>query len=205
MSAGIDLKRALRKTDLSWRLEQLPKEAAVRGAFFNMLDERAREVSPELQASYRRYFKTYEFSTLRFYSCKDYLLRLVVLANAAFDDPYRGIRVFQAAAFPAWRRTLIGRSWFALFGSDFRGVLRQMCSTFTSVANYCSAELVENSEPLVVRFRRQYVYIEHAMLGAIEGVARACDQPVRLSVQLVDPFNGDVIVQRPGAELSVLP
>lgn len=203
MALRIDMERALRRTDLAWRLGQISEGAAVQGIFFTNLDERARELGPAVQAAYRDYFKIYKFSAFRMYPCKDYLTRLVALADVGFDgDTYHGIRMIHQAAFPAWRRTLLGRSWFAIFGSDFRGVLKHMCSTLTSVANYCTAELVQ-ADPLIVRFRNQYVYVEHAMVGSIEGVAKTCNANVRVEVQMSGPFTGNLVIQPLAAELPV--
>jgi hypothetical protein len=43
-----------------------------------------------------------------------------------------------------------------------------------------------------VRFENEYVYIESAMVGALEGVARFCGLRAEFDVALRDPFSGTV-------------
>ena len=95
------LKDCFAHTDLEWRLKQIPDSASCRGVYFNMLDERAREYGPNVQAAYRDFFKTHKFSPLRLFSVKDYLTRMLMLANIQFGAPniYRGVFELQAASY----------------------------------------------------------------------------------------------------------
>jgi len=104
------LEECFAHTDLQWRLGQIPDSHAVRGVFMNMLDERAGEFGPQVQQTYRSFFQTYSFAPVRLYPVKDYLTRLVKLAQIKWGGPdiYRGIFEIQAAAFPAWSRSLPG-------------------------------------------------------------------------------------------------
>jgi hypothetical protein len=44
----------------------------------------------------------------------------------------------------------------------------------------------------VTRWRNEYNYIEHAMVGALWGIARVCNVGLQLEVKMYDPFNGDL-------------
>jgi uncharacterized protein (TIGR02265 family) len=184
-------------TDLRWRLERVPETAACRGQFLNTLDQRAGELGEATRAEYRRFFQTYRFSLLKFYPVRDYLTRIVLLSQIHFgaNEIYRGVREIQAAAYPAWKSTLFGRAMFAMLGSDFATVLKAIDRTYAtnSFVNYCKFGL-ENPLPkrFVAHFHPEYLWIEHAMLGALEGVARACNARVQFEVDLDDPFNGRI-------------
>ena len=191
------LQECFAHTDLEWRLAQIPDSAACRGVYFNMLDQRAAVFGPDIQKEYRDFFRLVEFSAIRLYPVKDYLTRMVKLAQLQFGAPniHRGLFEIQAAAWPSWRKTVMGRATFAILGSDFDAVLRMMGGAVSKSLNHGSCKI----HPLgpgqyAARFTEQYVYIEHAMAGALLGVAHACNVGVKLDVQLRDPFNGDVLI-----------
>jgi uncharacterized protein (TIGR02265 family) len=193
----VSLDECYANTDLAWRLEQIPETASCRGQFLNTLDQRAGELGESTRAEYRRFFQTYKFSVLKFYPVRDYLTRIVLLSQVHFGakDIYRGVREIQAAAYPAWKSTLFGRAMFAMLGNDIGTVLKAIDRTYAtnSFVNYCKFRL-EQPAPnrFVAHFHPEYLWIEHAMLGALEGVARACETRVRFEVSLDDPFNGRI-------------
>lgn len=185
-------------TDLEWRLTRIPDEWAVRGVFMNMLDERAAEFSADVYRAYGDFFTTRRFSVVRLYPVKDYLTRLTKLAELAFGAPniHRGIFEIQAAAFPAWRRSLPGRMTFAVLGDNFDAILRMTNRAMSGAINHGSC-VISAEGPGVYRaaFRDQPNYIEHAMAGALTGVGRACGVEVQVETKLIDPFNGDVTIR----------
>jgi uncharacterized protein (TIGR02265 family) len=165
--------------------------------FFNMLDERAAELGPEVQRQYREFFKLYRFLPFKLYPVKDYLTRIVAVAQCHFgaEGLYRGLFELQAAAFPAWRRTLLGRTTFAVLGNDFDALLRGIERAYaTGTPTNHTTFQVTRAAPnrYAVRFGSEYLYIEHAMTGALAGVARGCGYEPAFEVQLDDPFNGTV-------------
>jgi uncharacterized protein (TIGR02265 family) len=188
------MKECFEHTDLEWRLQHIPDRAACRGVFFNMLDTRARAFGVEVQREYRDFFKLHDFSALRLYPVKDYLTRLVKLAQIQFGGPniYQGIFQIQEQAFPTWKTTLIGRAGFAIFGANLEAVLDIICRPPSKAQNYGRAELTRIADGFEVRFFDEYVYIQHAMAGALKGVARACNKEVKVSVELKDAFEGCV-------------
>jgi uncharacterized protein (TIGR02265 family) len=192
------MKECYTHTDLEWRLSQIPDHAAVRGVFLNMLDDRAKEFGIEVSNEYRSFFKLCRFSALRMYPVKDYLVRLVKLAQIRFGGPniYSGIFQIQERAFPSWKETLMGRAGFAIVGSDLERVLQIMCRTTSNAQNYGRAELVVDQASTHVKFSEEYVYIQYAMAGAVKGVANACGLQVKIAVEMHDHFNGTVSVNR---------
>jgi uncharacterized protein (TIGR02265 family) len=191
------MKECYQHTDLEWRLSQIPDSAACRGVYFNMLDQQAAAFGARVQKEYRDYFKLISFNGLRLYSIKDYLTRMVKLAALQFGPAniHKGLFEIQEAAWPSWRKTLVGRATFAVLGNDFDAVLRVMGGAVSKSLNHGSCKITkEAAGKYVARFTEQYVYIEHAMAGALTGVARACGVPVTVESQLRDAFNGDVII-----------
>jgi uncharacterized protein (TIGR02265 family) len=195
------MKACFEHTDLEWRLKQIPDSAMARGVFFNMLDDRASELGPETQRAYRSFFTTYRFSAFRLYPVKDYLTRMVKLAQLQFGGPniYRGIYEIQAQAYPSWRRTVLGAASFAVLGSDFDRILGLVIRQMPRVVNYMTAELQHPERGIYeISFSNEYVYIEHAMAGALDGLARSCGLGARLSTRLDTPFKGTVRIEIDG-------
>lgn len=195
------MEECFKHTDLEWRLGQIPDSAGCRGVFFNMLNDRAVQFGETTNRAYRDFFTTTKFSAFRLYPVKDFLTRLVKLSEIQFGAShiYPGIFTIQSSAWPSWRRTLMGRVSFSVLGNDFGAILKLIGVQFNNVLNFGQFE-AEKIGPnrFKTTFRNQYVYIEHAMAGALSGVAEACGVRAELDVRLDDPFNGTI-------EMSVLP
>jgi uncharacterized protein (TIGR02265 family) len=190
-------------TDLEQRLRQIPLEATCRGAFFTMLDDRAGALSAATQTEYRNFFRIHRFSMFRMYPVRDYLTRLVVLAQIHYGAPdiYPGIRELQSGAFDAWAKTMLGRAALAVVTPELLSMLRMLERAYASETLLSHARfIVESATPteIVVRFRNEYVYIEHAMVGAIEGVSRICGiHDLELVPELDGPFDGIIRIHIP--------
>ncbi|MBN8613533.1 MAG: DUF2378 family protein [Deltaproteobacteria bacterium] len=182
-------------TDLTWRLSQIPPEATCRGAFFNMLDDRAGALSLETQAEYRRFFRIHRYASFRMFPLSDYLTRLVVLAQIHYgkDAIYSGVRRLQSGAFDAWADTLLGKAALAVVDPSLGSMLRMLERAYASrtvVSNARFRVVSETATEIVTEIDEEYVYIEHAMVGAIEGVARVCGVDVTVRAELSGPFDG---------------
>lgn len=182
-------------TDLTWRLAQIPPEATCRGAFFNMLDDRAGTLSLETQSEYRRFFRIHRFASFRMYPLSDYLTRLVVLSQIHYgaDRIYPGVRQLQSGAFDAWADTLLGKAALAVVDPSLGSMLRMLERAYASrtvVSNARFHVVSETPTEIVTGIEEEYVYIEHAMVGAIEGVARVCGVNVTVTAELSGPFDG---------------
>jgi uncharacterized protein (TIGR02265 family) len=183
------------RTDLEWRLAQIPPEASCRGAFFNMLDDRAGTLGEATQAEYRRFFRIHKFSAFRMYPVPDDLTRLVVLAQIHFgaDDIYPGLRELQSGAFDAWGQTLLGRAALAVVEPSLAGMLRMLERAYASetVVTHSRFKVVSvTPEEIVTRFENEHNYIQYSMVGALEGVAKVCGVRVGITTELDGPFDG---------------
>lgn len=196
-SRRASLEEVFAHTDFEWRLAQIPDDALCRGAFINMLDEHAGALSPETRAEYRRFFRIYRFVPFRMYPVRDYLTRLAILAQVHWggDGIYAGIRSLQSQAFDAWASTLLGRAALAMIEPTLTGTLRMIERAYASktLNSYASFELRSvSADEIVTYFRNEYIPIEHAMVGALEGVLRLCKTEGKVTAELDDPFNGVV-------------
>jgi hypothetical protein len=201
------MKECYQYTDLEWRLAQIPDWAACRGVFFNMLDDRARDFEPRVQREYRQFFKLYKFSSLRLYPVKDYLTRMVKLAQIQFGGPniYKGIYAIQAASWPAWRRTLVGRTAFGIFGNDFASILRFSKRPVQNAINYGSFDFSGGPNHFVTYHRNEYNYIQYSMAGGIAGMAEVCGVKVSIEPRLSDPFNGELHIEVLQPSIAAVP
>lgn len=197
------LEECFANTDLKWRLGAVPESALVRGVFLSMLDRQAAALGRDVQEEYASYFRVQGFSAFRMYPVRDYLTRLVVLSQIRWgaEDIHKGLRALQSAAFDTWRNTLVGRNALELFEPSLVGCLRFCERTYQSgvSGNYADFNVVDaTTERITTRFRNEYVYIEHAMVGALELVARFCGERVAFETRLDDPFSGEVTIRRLG-------
>lgn len=197
------LERCERATDLVWRLGQIPPDATCRGAFFNMLDERAGTLCPETQAEYRAFFRIHRFASFKMFPVSDYLTRLVVLAQIHYgsEQIYEGVRQLQSGAFDAWAETLLGKAALTVVDPSLGSLLRMLERAYASrtVVSHARFRVVSESDAeIVTELEQEYVYIEHAMVGAIEGVARVCGADVVVTAELRGPFDGLIRIRREG-------
>jgi uncharacterized protein (TIGR02265 family) len=192
------VEECFKHTDLEWRLAQIPESACCRGVYLNNLDSCALSFGPETQKEYRDFFQLFKFKTFSLYPIKDYLTRLCVLAQLRFGSPsiYEGIHEIQAKMPQAWAKTLLGRATMGIIGPDFGLALRIMKKSQENSINYGSMQLTSEGNGFYrASFRNEYVYIEHAMTGGIDGLALACGANVQLTTVMADTFNGEIQIQ----------
>jgi uncharacterized protein (TIGR02265 family) len=184
-------------TDLEQRLRDIPRDATCRGVFFNMLDERAAALGPSVAHEYRDFFRVPRLLAFRMYPVRDYVTRLVVLSQIAYgsDRIHAGLRELQSGAFAAWAGTMLGRAALAVVNPSLPTLLRVLERAYAAqtVVSYARFNVQSVSETeIVTAFEREYVYIEHAMVGALEAVMRACGRNGSVVPELEGPYDGRV-------------
>lgn len=187
-------------TDLAWRLRQIPDTAGSRGVFLNMLDAQAGRLGSATQREYREFFRIHKFSPFRLYPTRDFLTRLVVLAQMHWgaEHIFDGVRALQSSAFDAYSSTIVGKAILALVQPRLDTMLQFIAFNWRAhaPANYSEVELLDATRgEYRMRFKSEYVYIEHAMEGALEGLARVCSTPVTIETNLDSPFDGVVTLR----------
>lgn len=203
MAHRASLEDCFAATDLASRLRDIPDDASCRGAFFNMLDDRAVALGPDVAAAYRDFFQVGRHQTFRMYPLRDYLTRLVVLSQVHFGAPriYDGLRELQASAFDTWADTMLGRTALAVVDPSLLGMLRMLERAYASKTVVSYSDFVVESvaeHEIVTRFENEYVYIEHAMVGALEGVMGVCGVRGSALAELDSPYSGRVRLRLEG-------
>jgi hypothetical protein len=194
-AATIRLQECFRHTDLEWRLAQIPAEASCRGAFINMLDERAGQLGRVTQTAYREAFSIHKVSPFKMIPVSRYVTQLVVLAQIHHGNEaiHQGMRAITGEAF-SLTSVLFGRSQVP-DKARLAGALWFVERTWSRILNYSKFSFTQTSSTqIVVSFTNEYVYIDPAMLGGLEGLARLCGVDVRCSVKLRDAFNGEIVM-----------
>ncbi len=194
------LRACFEHSDLEWRLSQIPSTAMCRGAFFNMLEDRAGSLSPDVRAAYREFFGVTRFVPFRMYPVSDYLTRIAIVCQLYWGaaDLYEGMRTIQASAFDAWARTLLGRAALAVIDPGLESMLRMIERAYASRTLNTHADfhvLSVSDTQIVTRFDNEYLPIEHAMVGALEAVLSLCRRRGSVVAELDGPFNGFVRIQ----------
>jgi uncharacterized protein (TIGR02265 family) len=194
------LRACFAHSDLEWRLAQIPTTAMCRGAFFNMLDDRAGSLSPTTQAEYRHFFRVTRFVPFRMYPVSDYLTRMAIVCQVHWgaEEVYEAMRTIQASAFDAWARTLLGRAALAVIDPSLEGVLRMIERAYASRTLNTHADfnvISATNEEVVTRFKNEYLPIEHAMVGALEAVLVLCRVRGTVVAELDGPFDGVVRIR----------
>ena len=181
-------------TDLEWRLAQIPGDASCRGAFANMLDDRAGQLGHVTQAAYRKAFP-HKISPFKMIPVARYVTQLTVLAQIHYGakNISAGMRAITGEAF-SLTSVLFGRSTVP-DKVRFIGALKFVAFTWPRILNYSKFSFKQTSPTITtVTFANEYVYIDSAMLGGLEGLARHCGIEVTCEAQLTDQFNGDVVI-----------
>lgn len=184
-------------TDLEWRLAQIPADATVRGVFFTMLDKSAASFGPDTHHAFRDFFRAWDFSAIRLYPVRDYLTRLVLLAQMRYgaENIPRGIFEIQSGAYAAWRGTLMGKAMFQLMRGNLYAALQTTERAYAAhaVTSYSTLYVSQPAPGRIdARFLGEYVYIAEAMAGALVGMARVLGYEAEASTQLDGPFDGTV-------------
>lgn len=190
--AELILRECRAVTDLEWRLAQIPPDAACRGAFLNMLDKRAGQLGHATQSAYRRAFGNQRLPPFRMVPVARYVTQLVALSHVHFGSAraHEGIREIVSETF--------GMTSF-LFGATSRpgmaGALLFAERMWRTLVNY-SRMICQPDGPdrWVVSFSNEYVWVESAMRGGLEGLGKFCGLEVETDVKLRSPFDGDVTV-----------
>jgi uncharacterized protein (TIGR02265 family) len=181
--------------DLTQRLHDLPAAAMIRGVFFRLLKE---------EAAKRGLANTGELNErlrgrdgFRLYPARDLMSAYASAASLLDPDPERGLRTLFLGIVPSYAKTSYGQSFRKLLGNaDLAGALRYLERARERVANYGSWRL-ETIGPchMVFHLFDEYLWIESAQRGAIEGVLAACHVAGEIRVELDGPYRGAIDIR----------
>ncbi len=177
-------------TDLARRMELVPPSAQARGVYFRGI-ERALDRAGR-RAPYEALFPERFFPVL-WYPYGEFLPRLVA-AGAILAGPeraYEGMREIGRGNAVAFGQSLLGRVLLGLLERDPKLLLRQGSVARRQSCNYGQwAVEFQGEGEATVTMTEEYGYIDSYLVGAAEGTFESIGLPVRIDVELVDPFHG---------------
>lgn len=182
--------------DIEERLEFVPPSARVRGFWFRIVE---REVASHgLANAYHKFFQQRRHSTLRYYSARDYLVRVAV-AGAVIKGPEElHAGMFEIARHNAahFADSLFGQTLIRLLAPQPARVVKQGIAARRQTMTYGHWELLHVADrALTIDFREEYMWIESHVAGSWKGTFEAIGIDAELECDLVDRFNGQIHVR----------
>jgi hypothetical protein len=192
----IDWERVRRSLDLDQRLPQVPAHAQVRGWYFKQTaDAVAREGRPAV-ALYRRLSPVRSRWFFRMYSCRDYLEDAAAGAAAIGGaDPQASVRAIWRNA-PRYAPLFNAQRFMSLLNASPLDAMRWLEGQRDMFWNYGGWRIeVRDPHYFVVHYFDEYIWLESAHVGGLEGVLDACNATGTVDADLDSPFNGRIHVR----------
>jgi uncharacterized protein (TIGR02265 family) len=181
--------------DIVERIAAVPPSARVRGLYFRSFEEVLQGFGKaEL---YREYFADDQWSMLRMYPLRDYLIRLAV-AGAALCSPERvhqGMLEVGRTNATTFAGSLLGRTMLRLLSNDPVRLTEQGLAARRQTFQYGQWRIVRHGpQSIEMVYREEYIWIESAIAGGAIGTFEACGIKVDLETKLLNRFDGSTLI-----------
>jgi uncharacterized protein (TIGR02265 family) len=191
----VELDAARRALLVDERLSQIPAGHMVRGFLFRQTEDAISRAGSGARKLWEHIAKPKSRWAFRMYSVAEYIEEAVAAA-AIIDpaDPARGIRKMWREA-PRYAPLLNAERFVALLGLtpiDAMKWLEQQRSTFSNFGSWRVEVL--GADHFVVHYFEEWVWIESAHRGGLEGLLDACRVSGTTEVVLDSPFDGHIHV-----------
>jgi uncharacterized protein (TIGR02265 family) len=196
--ARVDLEEAFDAVHLHERLESVPREAAIRGVFFEMIESALRRhglATSSLWAPQKKRRRIFQL-----YSMHEYLPAFATAAALIDSDPIVGMREIYSDGARFFATTWFGRALREFIRPDPTPALRWIERSHEHFVNYGGWRLeLRGAGHAVLHMFDEYVWIEGAHLGGCEGLLLACGVRGTVTHELDAPFAGrlDIRWQQP--------
>ncbi len=192
----IDLQSSRTLLDLDRRLALLPAQAQVRGFLFRMTGDEVARHGAAAVAAYRRLSPVRSTWFFRMYSVRDYLEDVAAAATVlAPREPAAAVRAIWRNA-PRYAQLFDARRFLSLLGVSVVDVMGWLEAQRDMFADYGSWRLERREERyFVMHYFDEYIWIESAHRGGLEGVLRACGLDGTVEVDLESPLDGRLHVR----------
>jgi hypothetical protein len=192
----IDVDHVRRALDLDRRLALVPARAQVRGWFFRQTADAVARRGGSAVAIYRRLSPVKSTWFFRMYSVRDYLEDATAGA-AAIDpvDPGSAIRSIWRNG-PRYAPLFNAQRFLSLLKTSPLDAMRWLEGQRDMFLNYGAwrvERLDENS--FLVHYFDEYIWIDSAHRGGVEGVLEACNANGTVEATLDAPFDGRICVR----------
>jgi uncharacterized protein (TIGR02265 family) len=193
---AVDLGRVEDTLDLARRLTEVPESAAVRGVFFNSLEEHLRRqvgLDPATTAA----IVGPHARSFAMLPARDYV-RACALAGGIVngDDAREGMRKLGRDMPASFSTSWLGRNFSRLLKPSPEMAFRFVERTRDLVANYghYRVELLGNRQ-LMVHLYDEYSWVDTLMRGGCEGLLDACRVRGTVDVDTDGPYRARFLVE----------
>lgn len=174
------------------RLHDTPEQAHVRGLFFRLAEQAARDRGPDLLAAWRAAVGARFRWPFRMYPARECIREQAVAAVMLDpDDPARALREMWATTPRLSGLIRADRFIDYLTGRDPHKALTWLERNRAMMCDY-GAWRVDFTGPASATFHYfdEYIWIEHAHRGGVEGTLSRCGVSPIVSVELDSPYRG---------------
>lgn len=178
------------------RMRVIPSNDVVRGFLFKMTEDALARAGRGAVEAFRREIKPRSRWAFRPYPVREYIEEAAVAAAILSpDDPVDALRT-------VWREThryaplFNAERFIALLGVDVLAAVRWLEQQRKTFASFGTWRLEERGPGYVVmHYFGEWVWIESAHRGGMEGVLQACGRQGTVDVVLDTPFDGHLHVR----------
>lgn len=181
--------------DIIQRLAAVPPSARVRGLYlksFEPLLEREGKAD-----TYRDYFIDDNWSALRMYPLRDYIVRLAV-AGAALCGPERvheGMHEVARTNATTFASSLLGKTLLRLLSHDPVRLTEQGLAARRQTFQYGHWSIVRHGpQAIEMIYREEYIWIESGIAGGAAGAFESCGVKANLETKLLNRFDGSTLI-----------
>jgi uncharacterized protein (TIGR02265 family) len=192
----VDLARVRGLLDLDRRLEQIPPSGTVRGFIFKMTADEVARHGRAAVALYRRLSPVKSTWFFRMYPLRDFLEDAAAGA-AAIDpaDPKEALRRIWRNA-THYAPMFNAQRFLSLLSASPFDAMRWLEMQRDMFLGYGGWRVERRDEHyFVVHYFDEYIWIDSAHKGGVEGLLEACNATGALEVDLDTPFNGRIHVR----------
>lgn len=193
----VELEHGYAALGLEQRLKETPPTAHVRGVFFRLAEQALETRSKDLLATWRAEVGARHRWPFKLYPTRD-CIREQALAAVLLrpDDPGEAIREMWVAS-PRFSRLLRADRFVRyLTGSEPTRALAWLERNRDMMCDY-GGWRVDITGPTSATFHYlgEYVWIEHAHRGGVEGTLSRCGVTPTITPDLDTPYNGRLLIQ----------
>lgn len=156
-----------------------PRDVRLRGHFFSLVQNQAREAGIPL-CDQDRYYSFKLYPVHRFYD----LVEDAIPALYPDDTIRTALRMLGQRAYPSFFQTRMGRMLFAAFGNNVSLIYRAARRGYALTISTGSAEALEySSRHVILAVRDMYTFVDSYHVGLMEGVLTHHDCIGRVGIE----------------------
>lgn len=177
--------------DLATRLEALPAHASVRGLYFPRMEAIMQRIGK--RDAFDALVGPARFAPMRMYPAESYLVRLAAAGAllSGSEHIHEGMASICRGHASAFADSLLGRVLLKLLSTDPKQMLRQGAMARRHSATFGRWSLdFPTARSAELRFRREFIWIESALVGAAHGSFDMIGIEAQVEVELDGPYDG---------------